>query len=42
VNFLAKIRKGKIRIPPTKDFRDGDIVEVTITPVKEEEEKEED
>jgi translation initiation factor IF-1 len=43
VQFLAKIRKNKIRVPPTQQFRDGDIVKVTINPVEEvEEEKEED
>jgi hypothetical protein len=37
VEFLAKIHKGKIRVPPKKEFRDGTIVAVTIKPVKEEE-----
>jgi ribosomal protein L21E len=39
VKFLAKIRKNKIRVPPTQQFKDGDLVEVTINPVKEEEEE---
>jgi hypothetical protein len=40
VRFLAKIHKGKIRVPPTRGLKDGSVVEVTIEPVREEEEEE--
>jgi hypothetical protein len=41
VQFLAKIRKNKIRIPPTQQFKEGDIVKVIVEPVEEVEEEEE-
>ena len=40
MKFLARIYKGKIRIPPTKEFKDGDVVEVAIKPLREEEKEE--
>jgi hypothetical protein len=39
LKFLARIHKGKIKVPPQKGFRDGSVVEVTIEPLKEEEEE---
>jgi hypothetical protein len=39
VEFIARIHKGKIRIPPTQQFKDGDVVKVTIEFVGEEKEK---
>jgi hypothetical protein len=39
MKFLAKIRNGKIRVPPMRELKDGTIVEVTITPVEEEKEQ---
>jgi hypothetical protein len=40
MQFLARIHKGKIRVPPIRGFKDGSVVKVIIEPV--EEEKEED
>jgi len=44
VEFLAKIRKNRIRIPPLRQFEDGSVVKVILELIKPEaeEEKEED
>jgi hypothetical protein len=35
VEFYARIRKGKIRVPPYK-FEDGELVKVTLEKLKKE------
>jgi hypothetical protein len=36
MEFLAKIRKGRIRIPPTRQFKDGEVVKVTVEAIEKE------
>jgi len=38
--FLARIHKGSVKIPPVGQFKNGDIVRVVITTMGEEEKEE--
>jgi hypothetical protein len=39
VEFIARVKKGKIKVPPVFDVREGELIKVKLEKIRKEEEE---